>query len=140
MEIATRPFLVLFALCLLVNGCSQPSHNTGVVSFDDGQPVRSGSVEFRSLGNTGRYASRIDEQGGFTLLDQSGKPACPPGEYEVVVVQIVLTEDLAAGAHTHGRTVPRRFADYYTSGLRVNVPTEPLEALEVKLPLLPSDH
>ena len=41
---------------------------------------------------------------------------------EVVVVQIVLTEDLAADLHTHGRTVPRRYADYYTSGLRVTNP------------------
>jgi hypothetical protein len=30
--------------------------------------------------------------------------------HEVVVVQIVLTEDLAKNAYTHGHTVPRRYA------------------------------
>lgn len=34
---------------------------------------------------------------------------------------MVLTEDLAADAHERGRTVPRRYADYYTSGLRTQI-------------------
>lgn len=140
MTMAQRSVLLLSSLCFLVNGCARPVCNTGVVSFDDGQYVRSGSIEFRSLSDQGRFASRIDGQGGFALLNQAGEPACPPGEYEVVVVQIVLTEDLAASAHSHGRTVPRRFADYYTSGLRVSVPAQPLPALQVRLPLLPSDR
>jgi hypothetical protein len=29
---------------------------------------------------------------------------------------------LAADDHEHGRTVPRRYADYYTSGLRTTKP------------------
>ena len=110
-------------LCLLLVGCGQTNSSyQGVVRFDDGSPVQSGSVEFRSLADGSRYASRIDTDGSFALADQDGKLRCPPGQYEVVVVQIVLTEDLAAEAHQHGRTVPRRYADYYTSGLRVKNP------------------
>lgn len=110
-------------LGLLLVGCSQPtSAYQGVVRFDDGSPVQSGSIECRSLADGSRYASRIARDGSFSLTDQGGEYRCPPGEYEVVVVQIVLTEDLAADLHTHGRTVPRRYADYYTSGLRVTNP------------------
>ncbi|MGB7329091.1 MAG: carboxypeptidase regulatory-like domain-containing protein [Rubripirellula sp.] len=107
------------SLAFLLCGCSNPAGNhDGVVAFDDGTPVQSGSIEFRSLADGSRYASRIASDGSFSLTDQDGEPACPPGDYEVVVVQIVVTEDLAAEDHQHGRTVPRRYADYYTSGLR----------------------
>ncbi len=106
------------AILAFVSGCGNADNSSaGFVRFDDGTPVRSGSVEFRSVADGSRYASRIGTDGSFTLTDQDGEPRCPPGEYEIVVVQIVLTEDLAADAHQHGGTVPRRYADYYTSGL-----------------------
>lgn len=118
-RISTICFASLSALLLLA-GCSGPTASfEGVVQFDDGSPVQSGSVEFRSLADGSRYASRIASDGSFALTDQDGELRCPPGDYEVVVVQIVLTEDLAAENHDHGHTVPRRYADYYTSGLRV---------------------
>jgi hypothetical protein len=104
---------------LIVSGCSgSAGTGHGIVQFSDGEPVRSGSVEFRSLSDGSRYASRIAADGKFELADADGNAGCPPGNYEVVVVQIVLTEDLAAADHTHGRTVPRRYADYYTSALQ----------------------
>lgn len=114
------PAWSMMALTLLVSiGCTGATHSgSGVVQFDDRQPVQSGSIELRSLADGLRYASRIAGDGSFTLADQDGVVGCPPGDYEVVIVQIVLTEDLAAADHQHGRTVPRRYADYYTSGLR----------------------
>lgn len=118
------PAMLLMSLSMVfasMVGCgSQPGIATGVVRFSDGEPVQSGSIEFRSTANGTRYASRISNDGTFKLADQDGAIRCPPGDYEVVVVQIVLTEDLAADAHTHGRTVPRRYADYYTSDLRIS--------------------
>jgi len=103
------------------------------VRFDDGQPVQSGSVEFRSLDSGERYAGRISGDGSFELQDKNGKAALPPGEYEVVVVQIVITEDLAAEAHQHGRTVPRQYADYYTSDLRIANQADRTDPLVVEL-------
>ncbi|TWT84560.1 hypothetical protein CA13_60400 [Planctomycetes bacterium CA13] len=121
-------------LAVLVSGCAKPSgSHKGIVLFDDGTSVQSGSVEFRSLADGSRYASRIAADGSFALTDQDGEIVCPPGEYEVVVVQIVLTEDLAAEAHEHGRTVPRRYADYYTSGLRVTTPQQSDSPIRVTL-------
>lgn len=107
-------------LLFLFIGCSdsQPPP-TGLVRFDDGEPVQSGSIELRSLSTGDRYAGRIDTDGRFALQNEEGGNDLPVGEYEAVVVQIVLTEDLAADQHRHGRTVPRRYADYYTSGLKV---------------------
>lgn len=120
---------------LCASGCSDSGHSgSGVVRFSDHEPVRAGSVEFRSIiGGKNRYASRIGDQGQFQLTDAQGRHGIADGEYEVVVVQIVITEDLALEQHTHGRTVPRRYADYYTSGLRVSVQSKHPQAIELVL-------
>ncbi|MEM6778540.1 MAG: carboxypeptidase regulatory-like domain-containing protein, partial [Planctomycetota bacterium] len=39
-------------------GCSKQPANTGIVRFDDGQPVQSGSIEFRNRSNGDAFASR----------------------------------------------------------------------------------
>lgn len=132
-QVFPRPWFGIALMSLLIGCGDGGATSNGFVRFDDGQPVQSGSVEFRSIADGARYASRIGPDGSFTLTDQNGDPDCPPGEYEVVVVQIVLTEDLAAEAHEHGRTVPRRYADYYTSGLRSTKPENDSEPLLVTL-------
>ncbi|MEM1226817.1 MAG: carboxypeptidase-like regulatory domain-containing protein [Planctomycetota bacterium] len=114
-------------------GCSKQPANTGIVRFDDGQPVQSGSIEFRNRSNGDAFASRVAPDGNFALADKDGQPSFPPGDYEVVVVQIVLTEDLAADEHQHGRTVPRRYADYYTSGLRFTNDANRSEPIRIEL-------
>ena len=112
---------MLLSLCL-APGCSGPTTSSaGHVVFSSGEPVQSGSIEFRSLESGNRYSSRLDEQGRFELADADGRVGIAPGEYEVVVVQIVLTEDLALDKHSHGKTVPRRYADYYTSDVRAAI-------------------
>jgi len=126
-------------IILTVFGCARSGPPPrGIVRFDDGQPIQSGSVEFRSLDTGQRFAGRISSDGSFQLEDQNAVSAFPPGDYEVVVVQIVLTEDLAAEDHQHGRTVPRQYADYHTSNLRiVNAAdrTDPI-VVELKSPQL----
>ncbi|MEM9587539.1 MAG: carboxypeptidase regulatory-like domain-containing protein [Planctomycetota bacterium] len=124
----------LLALLLsCVTGCSSEVANTGLVRFRDGEPVQSGSIEFRSVASGETFASRIDQKGEFALADRDGASAFPPGDYEVVVVQMVLTEDLAAEHHQHGRTVPRRYADYYTSGLRYSNDSARVDPVEIEL-------
>lgn len=125
----------LFLLTLLfLSGCGDELHpGTGFVRFEDGQPVQSGSVELRSTASGDRYSGRIDAHGWFQLTDADGREQIPPGDYEAVVVQIVLTEDLALDEHTHGTTVPRRYADYYTSGLGTTVRQGDEEPIELFL-------
>ncbi|MCH1438287.1 MAG: carboxypeptidase regulatory-like domain-containing protein [Rubripirellula sp.] len=123
------------ALLLMIAGCSKSEGPTsGLVRFDDGTPVTSGSIEFRRLTDKVRFASRINPQGMFQPTSQEGAVGLPPGTYEVVVVQIVLTEDLAFEAHTHGNTVPRRYADYYTSGLKVDIAPNQVKRVEIVVP------
>lgn len=106
---------------------------SGTVHFDDGTPVMSGSIEFRRTSDKERFASRISPEGTFYPASQDGEVGLPPGSYEVVVVQIVLTEDLAKESHAHGNTVPRRYADYYTSGLSVEIAVEQTEPVRIVL-------
>jgi hypothetical protein len=134
MRIPIQGLRLALVLCSLmfVAGCSSNQHlGNGIVRFSDGEPVKSGTVEFRGLENGDRYASRIDEQGQFQLVNGNGLATIPDGDYEVVVVQIVLTEDLALAQHQHGRTVPRRFADYYTSEIRVSVDHEQPDPIHI---------
>nr|WP_271872389.1 carboxypeptidase regulatory-like domain-containing protein [Rubripirellula sp.] len=126
--------LLLFGAALMFTlvGCGKSVGPTsGVVRFDDGTPVTSGSIEFRRLNDKSRFASRINPQGMFQPTSQEGEIGLPPGAYEVVVVQIVLTEDLALEAHSHGNTVPRRYADYYTSGLKINIAPNQTKRIEI---------
>ncbi len=117
-----------------MSGCGGDSlPATGIVRFSAQEPVQSGSIEFRSRLGGLRYASRIGSDGSFLLTDQDGEASFPPGEYEVVVVQIVLTEDLAADAHHHGRTVPRRYADYYTTDLHFSNAVNRTEPILIEL-------
>nr|WP_286177375.1 carboxypeptidase regulatory-like domain-containing protein [Rhodopirellula sp. JC639] len=114
--IAWATLVVAFA------GCGSPIGPTsGVIRFDDGTPVTAGSIEFRRRSDEERFASRIGPTGSFAPTDPQGEIGLPPGSYDVVVVQIVMTEDLAKEAHRHGQTVPRRYADYYTSDLKVEI-------------------
>jgi hypothetical protein len=115
--------IVLSVMLAILTGCDAPLGVTsGVVQFDDGTAVQSGSVELRNVKTKERYSSRIASDGSFKPADADGRIGVPPGDYEAVVVQIVMTEDLALADHTHGGTVKRQFADYYTSGLKVTVP------------------
>lgn len=125
--------LALLLLVATLSGCSSQQPATGIVGYTDGDPVQSGSIEFRSLETGDRYAGKIASNGAFTLRDQDGNEHLPPGEYEVVVVQIVMTEDVAAADHEHGQTVPRRYADYYTSDLRFTNQADRTSPIQIEL-------
>ena len=122
----------LFVLCLSFLGCGgSVGPVSGIVRFSDGEPVRSGSIEFKRKSDQVRFASRISDDGSFQPTDQDGGVGLPPGDYDIVVVQIVLTEDLASELHSHGSTVPRRYADYYTSGLKTKISEGQLDPIEI---------
>lgn len=119
-----RSLLLLVSgfLLTIVSGCSGPvGPITGTVKFGDGSPVQSGTIEFRDVETKVRFAAKISSDGTFVPSDEEGNVGLPPGEYDVVVVQMVLTEDLALESHSHGSTVPRRYADYNESELSVDV-------------------
>ena len=124
-------FLSVAILVTTLLGCQQSvGPKVGIVRFQDGSCLTSGSIEFRNTTDGECFASRVDNRGVFYPADRNGKIGLPVGTYEVVIVQIVLTEDLAKKDHSHGHTVPRRYADYNTSGLHITVidnQTKPIE-------------
>ena len=140
MALKHRFALPLIAVIFLafVGGCSQPGPlPKGIVKFEDGERVQSGSIELRSIQTQAPYAGRISKTGHFTLRNEDGDPELPVDDYEVVVVQIVLTEDLPADQHNHGRTVPRKYADYNTSGLKYTNPADRTEPIVIELSVDP---
>jgi len=122
-----------FVVLVIVAGCGKTSPPaSGIVQFEDGEKVQSGSIEFRSSDGA-HYSSRIAKNGTYTLRNKDGDAELPIGDFDVVVVQIVLTEDLPIELHQHGRTVPRRYADYYTSKLKYTNNPGRTERIKIEL-------
>jgi hypothetical protein len=117
-------------------GSSQPPTYPvqGTVRFADGQPVPVGTIEFRSQSD-GRIAKGpLNQQGHFQLSTFHNNDGAVAGQHQVIVIQhfdptvwsTQRTPDFASAAEhmAHDRTaglVNRRFADYKTSELTVNV-------------------
>ncbi len=127
-------FSICIILAMTLTGCQYSVGPTaGIVRFHDGSSLTSGSIEFRNTANGTCFASRVTHQGVFHPSDIHGKIGLPVGTYDVVIVQIVVTEDLAKKEHSHGHTVPRRYADYNTSGLQVSVMTNQTKPIEIAI-------
>ncbi len=93
--------------------------------------VRRCRVSFNPRGNS--LCQPYSADGEFDLENNAGVHGLPAGDYEVVVVQLVLTDHLAASEHSHGKTVPRRYADYYTSGLKVSLAENHQPPIKIEL-------
>ena len=127
-------FTLRIILLMTLMGCQHSVGPTaGIVRFHDGSSLTSGSIEFRNVATGTCFASRVTNQGIFHPANINGKIGLPVGTYEVVIVQIVLTEDLAKKEHSHGHTVPRRYADYNTSGLQVTVMENQTKPIEIAI-------
>ena len=125
-------FVPVAILAATLMGCQHSvGPKVGIVRFQDGSCLTSGSIEFRNIANGMCFASRVNNRGVFHPTNINQKIGLPVGTYEVVIVQIVLTEDLAKGDHSHGHTVPRRYADYNTSGLSVTVTADQTKPIEI---------
>ena len=125
-------FVPVAILAATLMGCQHSvGPKVGIVRFQDGSCLTSGSIEFRNITDGTCFASRVNNRGVFHPTNINGKIGLPVGMYEVVIVQIVLTEDLAKKDHSHGHTVPRRYADYNTSGLSVTVTADQTKPIEI---------
>ena len=129
--------LIALLLITQLTGCggSALGPEEGRITFANGSPVKSGSVEFRNRSTRERFTSRIELDGSFAPKSSEGVIGLPPADYDIVVVQIVLTEDLAKEDHVHGNTVPRRYADYYTSDLQITVATGETDPIQIVIDL-----
>lgn len=134
--------LCTFCACLALTsvvGCGfGDGPQSGNVRFKvDGSPVTSGKIEFRRVGDLARFNAVIQNDGTFQPSDQDGVIGLPPGNYDVVVIQIVLTEDLQKFLHTHGHTVDTRHAAYETSDLTYEVAEGQTADIEIEVEAAP---
>ena len=123
-----RERFTLLAACLvagqaiLTAGCSNqpPTYPvSGQVTFSDGEPVDSGTIEYRSdeLGLNAR--GKISSDGSYQLTTFRPGDGAVAGDHKVVIVQHIVVEtprpvEHGGSGHAHKphRAVDRSFANY----------------------------
>lgn len=113
----------LFAVAAVaIAGCGATTWPvTGKVVFPDGEPVRSGVVEFAPAEGGPAARGTIAADGSFALAT-GGRPGAAAGKYRVVVVQFAVADGAAKHTRPHAHAaVPRavhgRYRSFETSGL-----------------------
>lgn len=111
-------------------GCSDGRPATypveGRVTFEDGTPVTSGTVEFESLDSRINARGSIHPDGTFRLSTFEPGDGAVAGRHRSVVVQLLIAQADRTIQHSHGpeaaaRAVHPRHASYETSGLEFDV-------------------
>jgi hypothetical protein len=133
-----RPIAAFFSAAFALGGmvgCGPQQEATypvdGLVRFPDGDPVRLGTVEFRRVIAANPEAPRwiargtIDQEGHFTLSTFQPGDGALAGNHEVIVQQLIITEDRSFADHNHGRRVSPHYGDYASSGLKARIEADP---------------
>jgi len=135
-----RNGLPVLLLCgSLLVGCGPRNPATfpvqGRVEFEDGSVAEIGSVEFRSMTGNERMTARgkIEKDGSFTLSTFELGDGALPGDHQVIVQQMVISEGLNAAHHQHGRRVPAKYSDYGRSELNAQVKEQKSNPIVIKL-------
>jgi hypothetical protein len=99
----------------------------GVVQFDNGSPVKTGTIEtICSQHPEFQARGRIERDGSFELTTLFEGDGAVVGEHQCVVVQFVMSEDIKDHKGSTQGIVDRMYADYASSGLTLSVPREGL--------------
>jgi hypothetical protein len=123
-------------LLLIAAGCGRPGPRPVPVSGQvllDNRPLTDGFV--RVLPETGRAAiGRIANDGRFTLTTFDKGDGCLPGTHPVEVVGRTMTggEDSPGGSGSNAWLAPKKYADFKTSGLSVQI-DGPTDSLKIAL-------
>lgn len=132
-----RTFLS-FLLLAHVSGCGSdqvPVYPvSGRVEFEDGQPVRNGTIELESLAFGTTANGRIQHDGSFVLGTYAAEDGAAAGKHQVMIVQIIVADGSITHTQDHGPAVPVRFGSYDTSSLTVEVKAAPSNHVVVTLP------
>ena len=111
-----------------VAGCNRGpaiAKASGMVVFEDGTPVKVGTIETKHAELEGVQArGSIREDGTFVLGTVEEADGAAVGEHRCVVVQFVMTEDVPGFKPSTEGVVNPAHASYATSGLTIQVPEE----------------
>jgi hypothetical protein len=115
--------VLLMAICLAGCGRSSPKTYpvTGKVHFPDGSPVMFGEIEFRSVDQGLIAQGKIARDGTFTVTTRGGGVGAVAGKHQVVINQVVVNHFNVHVVHDHGNLVDRRYSNYETTDLTVEV-------------------
>lgn len=125
----------VFLFCLV--GCGSDQVTTypvkGRVVFQDGSPVRTGTVELESKQFGTTATGFINQDGTFVLGTYTPNDGAAEGEHNAIVVQMIINDGSVNHTVDHGNPVPPSYGDYDTSPLKVGV--QPIEENEIVLTL-----
>ena len=115
----------LLLIVALVAGCSNDRLPTyavqGQVVFSDGSPVRTGSIELKSVRHGVQARGDIASDGSFQLTTYEENDGAVEGVHKCVVVQLVMVEELANFKPSTEGVVDPRFGSYSTSDLECRI-------------------
>ncbi|XZE34886.1 hypothetical protein SH501x_000360 [Pirellulaceae bacterium SH501] len=125
----------LIFLCIGAAGCNggpKIAPARGVVVFEDGTPVKVGTVETKHTELEGVQArGSIQEDGTFVLGTFSEADGAAVGKHRCVVVQFVMVEDVPGFKPSTQGVVNPAHASYATSGLTIDIPEEGTDELKL---------
>ncbi len=134
----TRLKPTLLAVLFVTAGCGQPRTPTypvtGRIVFDDGEPVRSGTIELESTTSPHTASGRIQDDGTFVLGTYASDDGAVAGTHRAIVVQLIISDGVSKHLKNHGRAVDPRFGRFETSGLTVEVAATESNAVSLTLP------
>jgi hypothetical protein len=117
--------LLCCSFLLLAAGCGDGFPKrfpvSGSVKFADGSPVKTGTIELGGNGSRWTASGEIQRDGSFSLTTVKKGDGVVPGEYKVVIRQMVLAYLPAEGGHDHGKLVSDHYRDYKTTDLKVTI-------------------
>ena len=105
-------------------GCSDRLRThpaSGKVEFTSGGVVHVGTVELKSRVHGVHARGSIGADGSFVLSTYDEGDGAVEGAHDCVVVQFVMTEDIAGHKPSTIGVIDRRYASYATSGLQVDI-------------------
>ncbi|MEE2641591.1 MAG: carboxypeptidase regulatory-like domain-containing protein [Planctomycetota bacterium] len=125
--------LLISFLFALVCGCGNDDYPrrytvTGTVTFPDGEPVRTGVVEFLPKNGNLTANGNIQSDGTYSLSTIESEDGACPGEYIVVIKQFIFYDRIPEEKHSHGGDMSIEFADQKTTPLRFEVQATKNEA------------
>ncbi|HMP80651.1 MAG TPA: hypothetical protein PKD54_14450 [Pirellulaceae bacterium] len=120
-------------IALLASGCGGvPARypQSGRIVFEDGSPVKTGSIEIGGGDSKWTASGDIQRDGTFVLSTVTKGDGAVPGDYQVVIRQVIVTYLPAQGGHDHGHLVHSRYRDYRTTPLTLKVERKANHAIE----------
>ena len=117
--------LLALSLFALIVGCGDGLPRRypvrGLVQFPDGEPVKTGIVEFTSADGQHSATGYIDRQGEFSLTTLKNSDGAVAGKHAVIIKQFIKIDNNSDVVHDHGGLVDEQYADYDNKLIEVEV-------------------